>query len=615
MKQGILFIFCVLIISAAGNAQEVRQSALFKTIKNSDNYIWGYGESADYDNANKHALDDLIGKISVHVESKFVSYAKETNFDFKKYAKSVVSTYSSTTLTNAKELMFEKGNVYHILRYIHSADLQKIFAQRKEEIFNYLYLGKKAQGKSRIGDALRYYYWSYALYLSYPYRSELKAADSTKNILVGLLLNDRINELLSKINFTVADRFANKKANNTRLILNCTYAGKKVGSLDFRYNAGGIVSAIHEVDNGQAEVMLYGAEQKSLNQLNIRIKYKYLNKSYQDKELTSVLSTVNIPFFKKSVKNLNISVPEQKINVKKMLTPDFEAVNRLNNPRKFYRNTIENILIDITKKKYDQAYKYFTPVGKQMFVKLLQDGRVSVLPLTHDTLKIIQMDDEVMVRSVPMAFYFPQSNHQFTENVVFTFNIKQKIEAVSFAISAQTIAGIVNHSKKFGSVKDKYTLIKFMEFYKTAYSLKRLKYIKSIFSDNALIIVGTVLKKSVPIEKDVYKNFGDKSDEIVKYQRYTKKEYIERLEHVFNSKEYINIDFDDAAVRKANGNDRIYGIQIAQHYYSSTYNDFGYLFLMIDLRDSLKPTIYVRTWQPQKNPDGSIYGLEDFRMN
>jgi len=149
----------------------------------------------------------------------------------------------------------------------------------------------------------------------------------------------------------------------------------------------------------------------------------------------------------------------------------------------------------LLRKNYEQAYKYFTPVGKQMFVKLLQDGRVSILPLSKDTLKIIQMDDETMVRSVPMAFYFPRSNHQFTENVVFTFNNKRKIEAVSFAISDNAIAGIVDHSSKFGSVKDKYTLIKFMEFYKTAYSLKRLKYIESIFSDNALIIVGTVLKK------------------------------------------------------------------------------------------------------------------------
>ncbi len=615
MKQTVLFIFFVLVISTSAYAQGSHRSTRFETIKNSDNYIWGYGESADYDKANKLALDDLIGKISVHVESKFESLAEETNNDFHKYTKSVVSTYSSTTLTNAGELMFEKKNVYHILRYIRKSDLKKIFTQRKNKIFDYLYLGKKAQHENRIGDALRYYFWSYALYLSYPYRSGLKATDSTASILVGLLLNDKINQLLSKINFEVADRFVSKKNDNTRIILNCTYEGKKVESLDFRYNAGGRVSAIHEVDNGQAEVVLYGAEQKAIHKLNLKIEYKYLNKSFQDKELASVLQSVNIPFFKESAKSINLSAPAQKYTAKKILNPEYEAINHLNTSKNYYRKTIKNLLLDITKKNYGKAYLYFTPEGKQMFVKLLQDGQVSILPLGKDTLKIIQMDDEVMVRSVPMAFYFPGSHHQFTENVVFIFNKDKKIEAVSFAISDNAIAGILNHSSKFGSLKDKYSLIKFMEFYKTAYSLKRLKYIESIFSNNALIIVGTVLKESSPISNDVYKSFGNNSKQVIKYQHYTKKEYIERLENVFNSKEYINIDFDEATVKRMNGNNKIYGIQIAQHYYSSTYNDFGYLFLMIDLRDSLKPTIYVRTWQPQKNPDGSIYGLENFRMN
>ncbi len=611
MKSKFILFLCLLTYSTFIRAQNNN----FVTIKNSGDYIWGYGESSDYDEANKLALDNLIGKISVHVESKFESQAQETNNNFQKYTKSVVSTYSATTLTNTKELMYEKKNVYHILRYIHTTDLQKIFALRKNKIYDYLYLGTKAQRENRIGNALRYYFWSYALYLSYPYRSQLKAPDSTKNVLVGLMLNDRINQLLSQIRFQVVNRFVNKKDNNTRLILNCTYNGKKVESLDYRYNAGGRVSAIHEVDDGQAEVILYGAEQKAISSLNLKIEYKYLNKSFQDKELYAVLQKVNIPFFKEAAKTIKLSVPEEKYNAKEALNPAFEKVNKLKTTENFYRRTVKNILLDITKKNFQDAYPYFTPEGKQMFVKLLQDGHVSILPLTNDTLKIVQMDGEVMVRSVPMAFYFPRSNHQYTENVVFIFNPDKKIEAVAFAISDKAIAGILNHSNRFGSMKDKYTLIKFMEFYKTAYSLKRLNYIQSVFSDNALIIVGTVLKKSAPIGNDVYKSFGNNSKQVIRYQHLSKKEYMERLESVFHSQEYINIDFDNASVRKVNGNDKIYGIQIAQHYYSASYNDFGYLFLMIDLHDSLKPTIYVRTWQPQKNPDGSIYGLDNFQLN
>lgn len=35
---------------------------------------------------------------------------------------------------------------------------------------------------------------------------------------------------------------------------------------------------------------------------------------------------------------------------------------------------------------------------------------------------------------------------------------------------------------------------------------------------------------------------------------------------------------------------------------------------MMDLNDANNPKIYVRTWQPEKNPDGSIIGITDFKF-
>jgi hypothetical protein len=89
---------------------------------------------------------------------------------------------------------------------------------------------------------------------------------------------------------------------------------------------------------------------------------------------------------------------------------------------------------------------------------------------------------------------------------------------------------------------------------------------------------------------------------------------MERMKRVFGRNEFINIHFEDNQIRKTQRDDKIYGIQIAQYYHSSTYADKGYLFLMIDLNDTLQPKIYVRSWQPHKNPDGSIFGLENFRF-
>ena len=87
----------------------------------------------------------------------------------------------------------------------------------------------------------------------------------------------------------------------------------------------------------------------------------------------------------------------------------------------------------------------------------------------------------------------------------------------------------------------------------------------------------------------------------------TLKEYINRLKVLFRSKEYVNLQFEKSDIR-AGGKDHVYGIQIKQNYFSSNYGDEGYLFLMVDLQDTSKPTIHVRTWQPDKDEKGNIYG-------
>jgi hypothetical protein len=145
-----------------------------------------------------------------------------------------------------------------------------------------------------------------------------------------------------------------------------------------------------------------------------------------------------------------------------------------------------------------------------------------------------------------------------------------------------------------------------MEHYKTAFALKRIDYIESIFSDDALIITGYVTQAR-PSGENPYLN-----NEIVRYNRHTKEQYINRLRDVVFSNEFINIKFNDNNIRKRGTGGEVYGIQIQQDYFSSSYGDSGYLFLMIDMNDTSKPQIHVRTWQPEKNEDGSIYGLEHF---
>ncbi len=161
-----------------------------------------------------------------------------------------------------------------------------------------------------------------------------------------------------------------------------------------------------------------------------------------------------------------------------------------------------------------------------------------------------------------------------------------------------------------GTNAEKYQIVQFMENYKTAYCLERIDYIESIFADNALIIVGSIVKEEENIE-GMYNTLGR---ERVRYNRLSKREYIQNLRTVFNSNEYVNIHFEDNIVKTTSDDKKIFGIQIKQNYYSANYADQGYLFLMVDMSDTTNPKIFVRTWQPVKDTEKGIYGLADFHF-
>ncbi len=235
-------------------------------------------------------------------------------------------------------------------------------------------------------------------------------------------------------------------------------------------------------------------------------------------------------------------------------------------------------------------------------------GDALIIP-QKTNLKQIQVADSKIIRSIPMKFKFLTSNEEFTERVNFIFDKDEKIDGISFTLSQEACQDIINQD--FASDEEKAIIINFLEQYKTAYCLKDSVFINNVFSNDALIIVGRVVKSQPDQINDML--YGQLNKTTVKYVKLNKKEYIERLSKQFENKEFINIRFTDNAIDKVMHKDkRIFGIQIAQYYYSSNYADQGYLFLMFDLNDIEHPKIMVRSWQPQKNADGSIIGLEDF---
>jgi len=595
-----LLTFSLLIgISIIAEAQTVEQIKADRA-----NYLWGEGSGTTLRKADNEALQMLISQISVQVESKFKHFVEEESSDdqddykFEEKVKSVVNTYSNATLHNTERIVISNEPDAKVFRYIERENVEKVFENRKDKIYDFVDNANKAIRDTRIGDGLRYYYWALTLLKSHPDCNELRYEDKKgeKRVLISWIPM-RMNEVFSNITF----RFAGKEEKETmkRIFLNVTYKGEPVSNLDYSYWDGRDWSNLINVKDGRGFLEYYGVAAKEKKKGRVKVEYIYETQANIDNELKTVIDKIDAIPFRKSYYKIRFEKTRKAEGPKKEEVKT--GISEVSEPAE-YRSALEKIQKAIDEKQYNSVKDLFTESGYKMFQKLIEYGNAKIIPDSGKT--FYKFKDEVMARSLPMSFSFKNNHQKFVEDVVYHFNKDKKIESLSFGLSKDALKSIIE--KEVWKEVDRMVLINFLEHYKTAYALKRLNYIESIFADDALIITGEVVKVKPNADSRFHNN------RIVRYNRQSKQEYIRNLKYSFQSKEYINIQFEESEVRKGGKGDNIYGIQIKQNYHSSNYGDQGYLFLMADLKNPQKPVIHVRTWQPTKGKKDSIYGLSDF---
>lgn len=152
-------------------------------------------------------------------------------------------------------------------------------------------------------------------------------------------------------------------------------------------------------------------------------------------------------------------------------------------------------------------------------------------------------------------------------------------------------------------------ILSYCERFRTSYTSRDINFLRQVFSDNALIIVGHVVKAADTSALRL--NPG------VRYDVRTKQEYLDRLSRIFKSGTGIKVDFSDFRILRHPTIEGIYGVSLRQKYSTDSYSDDGYLFLLWDFREEERPLIHVRTWQPSRPIlDGvdEVIELSDFNL-
>ena len=605
MKRSAFIIVTFLFIALAAKGQSIEE------IQTSKDYIWGTGNAASLKKADNEALA-LISQISTNVSSKFEQLT-EGGTDGDKATvdetfKSVINTYSRATLNNTRRIVIQNEPEAVVMRYIKVAEIQRIFDGRKTKILDFAQEAIRAEKKAQVADALRYYYWALVLLQSYPDGNFLTMKDEEgKDLLLTTWIPKQMNDIFS--NLKVSMESTHLDGDLKTINLKVLYKGQPARNYDYTYFDGRDWSNIFSAKDGTGIVEL--PVLANARNLQLRTEYMFEGEANIDNELSEVMGTVN-PITMRNCA-LKLEGDEPKPGVEKaedVQLAGTDSATTTNNGIRFlstmqsaaYEDTMKKVESSIRTRNYDGIQDLCTKNGYDMFNSLIKYGQAKIV--SEPQFKFLECNGEVTCRSLPLSFKFKSNQRTFVEDVVFTLNKEGKIDCLSFGLNKPAVDDIMNQTSWNDTVRN--VLINFLESYKTAYALKRYDYINSIFSDDALIITGSVLKHTVSNEGQAM------SKQAVKYTRQTKSEYMKKLQHIFRSSEFINLRFADNQVRKSGVGGEIYGIQIKQDYFSSSYGDTGYLFLMVDLNNPKEPVIHVRTWQPEKDPDFGLIDLSHF---
>lgn len=225
------------------------------------------------------------------------------------------------------------------------------------------------------------------------------------------------------------------------------------------------------------------------------------------------------------------------------------------------------------------------------------------------------------VRGIPLIVNAAKGGEELGyQEAVISFDESGMITSFYYTINPEIYSNLrkqwmqeKNH--EVTDLKDRMMVLDYVEHFRTAYNQKDLSFLRQVFSPNALIITGKVIK----VRKSEIRPNGDRK---IVYSTQSKKQYLSNLEKTFKNNSYIKVTFDNVMIVAHPTIRGVYGVTVHQNWKSSSYNDDGYVFMVWDFRNPDEPQIHVRTWQPEfvdkekgqrLNPN-DVFTLGDFDL-
>ena len=604
------------------NAQNKNLNKNVEKIKSDTTYYYGESEVLNsLDKASEASINSLYSNIAANIaaDAHILYFGSDDPYE---YLKNIIKSFENEINDCSFQYPLVENHMkeeYACFTYMKKSDFRRMCDERINEIQRYAANGLRYENTIRqLDEALRSYYWGMMYCIAHPNASKIKINVDDNQQDAYNWFYKRINNILASFEFAVSEANPGELTDDGMyIILDVTSSGNSpISNLQFRYYNGQRYESAKVVDN-RATVRLYD---NNMSKLDIMIEYDFIKDAMSKPEIRKIIENINKVTFKSNVRReLDLSAY---INNLAVYDDDDDDDDDEKTSDVYYGDDYLSIMQEIEKafrsKNYAKVKRFFDADGVGMLDTLIKYGKMSVIGTQN--YEFIDYQNTVICRGIVMNFEF--KNHTpFTREVVFRFDRNtDMISSIAFRLSSKTEDDI--HSKTMWPLDNRIALVNFLEDYQTAYCLKRYDYLNSIFSDDALIIVGHVVTKNEnPMPDRIQFNLPGKQIELIETD---KKTYFKKLSNVFKLQEFIDIRFKDADfTRQMSTEDEdsygvnkkyedIYGVRLLQEYNSSTYSDEGYLFLLVDLRKE-NPMIHVRAWQPEKTDINDVIGLKDLR--
>ena len=609
----------LMFIAFAINAQNA--SVDINSIKKGNKYFWGQSPVYDtYDKAKSKATELMYNHIVENYDAHPIDLGID---DFDSHMKKIMITLEKKISYRRKVhnvVRDTKNDKYECLAYISKSDFDEVCKERAEDIQRLVNIGQNKESEHNMTDALRAYYWGMMSCLAHPYGKILKIEVDGEDVMAYSYLEERVTEVLGTFTFSISKENPGEfNDEGISVIMNVRADDNDVSGLQIKYYNGVDDYVKTMVDNGKVQMQLMSQD---VSEFDFKIEYDFSHHIISHPEMKVIMDNIDKIIIKENVnrefnltpyiKYLNGSV-DAKTETKQESKKETAKAPLLTDKEMYFLKVMKEIEQAFRVKNYESVRKYFTNESFGMLDTLVRNADITVVG--NQQYELITCGNTTICRDIDLKFQF-RNYASFIREVVFRFDNGSKlITSLAFRLSSIAENDIATKNKWNNDCK--LALVNFLEDYQTAYALKRYDYLESIFSDDALFIVGHVLKKNENELKDI-KQFKLPAEE-VELLRMDKNSYFERLSKVFKSQEYINIRFTETDFKRqlissdeegSNGED-IFGVRLLQEYHSTTYGDVGYLFLMVDLRDNKRPVIHVRAWQPDKVDLSKLVNLKD----